>query len=549
MSSIVLSPTPLTDAVRARLAEDVADREIRWVNLSRLRHSPWAAWRSELLRGVDAVYLVAESSQQRATVSILMSVAAIIPARRRYQWNPEGGLTAVSRAGAMAPAASIAAASAMALGTLAAARLDLSRLRRAPRVVTRPAGKHMLYLKTMLNPGVIAGGSVGHIAGVAGGFVERGYDVLFASVDRHPNLPAAIRSFPLEPLSVYSYPPDLNNYRFSRSCTRQLSAAPQLRDVDVIYQRMTTGNYAGVELSRARRIPLVLEYNGSEAWIARNWGKALAFERAALDCEDVCLRHAHLVVTVSDVLRDELVSRGVSPRDIVTYPNCIDEALFDPGRFSAAAIAGFRRSSHIPLDKRVVCFVGTFGKWHGAEVLAAAAKKIITGRGDGLHFVFVGDGLTMPEVRATLAGCERAVTFTGVIAQHLAPLALASSDILVAPHRPNEDGSRFIGSPTKLFEYMAMGKPIVASRLDQIGEVLAPSVDARGLAGASAEARAESHAVMTEPGSVDDLVTAILALADDAELARTIGANARERALGRYTWRHHVAAIAERLQP
>ncbi len=58
--------------------------------------------------------------------------------------------------------------------------------------------------------------------------------------------------------------------------------------------------------------------------------------------------------------------------------------------------------------------------------------------------------------------------------QSEAPTYLAISDIVVSPTVPNPDGSPFFGSPTKLFEYMAMGKPIVASDLDQIGEVLTP---------------------------------------------------------------------------
>ena len=49
---------------------------------------------------------------------------------------------------------------------------------------------------------------------------------------------------------------------------------------------------------------------------------------------------------------------------------------------------------------------------------------------------------------------------------------LAACDVLASPHMGNPDGTRFFGSPTKLFEYMAMGRAIVASDLEQIGEVL-----------------------------------------------------------------------------
>ena len=49
-------------------------------------------------------------------------------------------------------------------------------------------------------------------------------------------------------------------------------------------------------------MPLVVEYNGSEVWVARHWGRSLRYEHLALQAEEVLLRHAHVVVTVSDVL-------------------------------------------------------------------------------------------------------------------------------------------------------------------------------------------------------------------------------------------------------
>ena len=81
--------------------------------------------------------------------------------------------------------------------------------------------------------------------------------------------------------------------------------------------------------------------------------------------------------------------------------------------------------------------------------------------------------MRMPDAReiAAKSNVTEECLFTGLIPQEKGPQYLAVADILVAPHVPNPDGTPFFGSPTKLFEYMAMGRGIVASNLDQIGEV------------------------------------------------------------------------------
>ena len=91
-----------------------------------------------------------------------------------------------------------------------------------------------------------------------------------------------------------------------------------------------------------------------------------------------------------------------------------------------------------------------------------------------VHFLYVGDGMRGPRVREILGADLRGpfVTLAGMRPQAETPSTLAASDVLLSPHVPNPDGTPFFGSPTKLFEYMAMAKPIVASDLDQIGWVL-----------------------------------------------------------------------------
>ena len=91
------------------------------------------------------------------------------------------------------------------------------------------------------------------------------------------------------------------------------------------------------------------------------------------------------------------------------------------------------------------------------------------------------------------------------------------------------DGSRFFGSPTKLFEYMAMGKGIVASRLEQLAEVL----------------EHDRTAWLVTPGDPHELAEGIMRLALDPQKRASLGAAARRAAVERHSWTHNVACALD----
>jgi glycosyltransferase involved in cell wall biosynthesis len=109
------------------------------------------------------------------------------------------------------------------------------------------------------------------------------------------------------------------------------------------------------------------------------------------------------------------------------------------------------------------------------------------------------------------------------------PALLDGCDVLVSPHVPLEDGSDFFGSPTKLFEYMAMGKGIVASRLGQIGDVL----------------KDRETALLVEPGSIAELSEAIMRLTSSPQLREQLGGAARREAIAIHTWAHNAQRVLD----
>jgi len=174
-----------------------------------------------------------------------------------------------------------------------------------------------------------------------------------------------------------------------------------------------------------------------------------------------------------------------------------------------------------------VGFVGTFGPWHGVERLADAIKTIPASV--PVRFLLVGSGSLHAEVEKQLETEGGRVIFTGSVGHDRVPALLDACDILVAPHVPLADGSEFFGSPTKVFEYMAMGKAIVASRLGQIGEVL---VD-------------RETALLVQSGNVEELAAAIVKLIESEELRKRLGARAREVAEKEHTWMHNAQRVLD----
>ncbi len=400
----------------------------------------------------------------------------------------------------------------------------LSRERPQPRRGLRPL-RRAAYLRANLWQESPVGGSGAHTAGFLAGLAAAGIEVTYVGTTefapaRRLKMPVCVvsprsrwlRNLPDLPFLVYSE-------TFARQCLALLAPDPP----DFLYQRYSVLNYSGAQLARRLRCPLVLEYNGSEVWVARNWSTPLTFERLAHRIERANLLSADLVVVVSRALRDEVIARGVPPDRVLVNPNAVDPERYHP------TIDGGPIRHRLGLEgKLVIGFTGTFGPWHGAEVLAQAVRPV-TARLSRAHFLFVGDGSTMPKVQAivTAEGVGARVTFVGLVPHEEVPACLAACDILVSPHVGNSDGSPFFGSPTKLFEYMAMGRGIVASDLDQIGEVLSHG----------------KTAWLVPPGDPSALAQGIVTLAEDPGLRRALGEAARAEAVYHHTWR----ARAERL--
>jgi len=385
------------------------------------------------------------------------------------------------------------------------------------------------YIRTHHWFGIHVGGSFSHIYGVGSGFKNSGMEVFFISSDKLELVDKLeSRVYIVPPFRMIRNLPEIPELAYNRILLKETCKIFDKEKPGTIYQRYSLNNYTGVVLSLKYRIPLIVEYNGSEIWTAKNWGKRLIFEAITERIEILNLRAADLIVVVSEVLREGLLRRGIGEEKILVNPNGFDPEMYNP------EIDGEEvRKKYGFGDKIIVGFIGTFGPWHGAEVLAQAIKPVIQ-RNSKIHFLFVGDGVRMPMVKEIIKrdNVEEFVTLAGLVPQEEVPEYLAACDVLASPHVPNPDGSRFFGSPTKLFEYMGMGKAIVASDLEQIGEVL----------------EHRKTAWLVKPGNIQELAQGILNLAEDANLRNELGRNVREEALKKYTWDKNVERTLNKLR-
>lgn len=378
------------------------------------------------------------------------------------------------------------------------------------------------YVRNDYVMGIIAGGSIGHIAGIANNLYKLYNSKLcFVTSDYIPTLNEDIKEYVIEDYDdlKYSNIRDVTSIYYNVPALKYLNALEKLAKPKFIYHRCAINEFSAVEFAIHNNVPLILEYNGSDVWFRKNWsnGKLGAIE-VSYKVEQLAFRKAALIVCVSRPLREQLIEWGVDKEKIIVVPNGVDTDLYNP------TIDGnvMREELHISGREIVIGFIGTFGAWHGVDVLAQAAADLIKEGKYNVRFLFIGDGMMMSKVRSIIDPNNRdeRCIFTGIVPQNKGRDYMAACDILVSPTIPNPDGTPFFGSPTKLFEYMAMGKAIVVSDMDQMAEIC----------------ENEKTALLTPPGDKNKLKDSIVRLVEDEGLRMYLGENARSEVCLKYTW-------------
>jgi glycosyltransferase involved in cell wall biosynthesis len=279
---------------------------------------------------------------------------------------------------------------------------------------------------------------------------------------------------------------------------------------------------------RLAGIPVVLDLHEAmpEFFRARFPRAANALvQRALLAQERASILAADAVLTVNDALAGRLIALGVPASKVTVALNSPDLGRFDPGRFERRAFAADG-------TLRLV-YAGALTPTYEVEAAIDAMALLRHSRPDQTITLDVygrGDAADPWRARADAAGLAEHVRFHGRIAIEDVPAALAQADLGLAPTRRSDFTDYSLS--TKIFEYGAMGKPVIASRLPMVERTFDPATVAT-----------------YEPGDAQSLADVIARLVDDplereARIARTA---TRVRDL---SWAHEsraYLALIERL--
>lgn len=399
-------------------------------------------------------------------------------------------------------------------------------------VAVRPVGgrlQRLLYLFPSVGTGPSVGGAVSHAHGML-----RALDRLGIEVDAVTSDPAIAETAAAQadfPSRWRVVPPPRSTKAVPASTAFGLDVALRAatrkaeRPYDLVYQRHTRFSLAGALAARAARVPFFLEFNSPAEFFHP---RATVLSRRRRRCEDALLLAATRVFVVSTTAKALLLERGVSEERVIVNPNGVDLERFDP----SSRGGDVRGRVGFSAEDVVFGFVGSFMSFHGVAKLAEAFLEVAR-ECPQARLLLVGDGDERPRVAQILGDLvgEGRVRMAGRVSPAEIPSYLAASDVLVSPHVPLEHDTPFFGSPTKLFEYMAAGRPIAASRLGQIGQIL----------------EHERTALLAEPGDARDLATALTRLAEEPDLRDRLGRAARSEG-ERYSWTAHAQRVADEFQ-
>ncbi len=376
------------------------------------------------------------------------------------------------------------------------------------------------------DPGVPVFGTKGcsvHVQAMVRTMLRRGFDVDLFARRTGGEAPADLRNVNLVKLDRPEKTDDLA-LREERlvELDRPLRIQLQKRGpYDFVYERYALWTSSAMQYAMDSGSASALEVNTPLIQEQSNH-RGLVDSKTAYRMTQKAFLGADRLIAVSRAVAHHIESfEGVDPTRIRVQPNGVDPTHF---RIAKATIQQRRRNRLTdeflhPFVPFVVGFTGTLRPWHGMSVLGLAFRRFHL-EFPNSELLVVGDGPSRNELLEALGNsAARATTITGKIDHDEVPDYLARMDVAIAPY---PDLADFYFSPLKVFEYMACGLPIVASRIGDIPNYL----------------HDRRSGLLVSPGDDVAMTTAIHELRKDPVCADLLGNQAATAVSERHTWGH-----------
>ena len=337
------------------------------------------------------------------------------------------------------------------------------------------------------------------------------------------SLPAEILKVntPHPVIDKFNHTDEKTKLREEHAMANSLEIAQALKElhnnnpIDLIYERYSLFSDCGLQASKTLNVPIMLEVNSPLIEEQQRYRNIVHIEQAKR-IEYALFSQVDRIATVSDEVSNYVLTKGASRQQILVMPNAVDIEHFHP---RVSANKQFQSENVLTIG-----FVGSLKAWHGIEYLMKAFQTLLSTR-DNCRLLIVGDGPLRSWLEGFIsgAGLEPNVCLTGWVDYDALPGIMKNMDIAVAPYPELDD---FYFSPLKIFEYLAMGLPTVASSSGQIQDII----------------QSNENGVLVSPGDSEGLVKALSGLIDAPELRAAIGLKAREYATHR-SWRNNAKQL------
>jgi glycosyltransferase involved in cell wall biosynthesis len=303
---------------------------------------------------------------------------------------------------------------------------------------------------------------------------------------------------------------------YNSTATNRLRKLLKKKHYSFLYERYALFNWSGVREAKRAGIPVVLEVNyTSHTPLYRKRSRIL--KPFASWIEKWVFTRADEIVVISTYLKQHLLELGIDEGKIIILTNAAD-----PEKFSPEEKDNDVRDQYRINGKTVIGFAGGFYPWHGLELLINAYKLVSKKYKDVVLFL-IGDGPMMLQLKSKAAnsGLKDNVVFAGTINHRKLPEYISVFDVAVMPH------SNEYGSPMKIYEYMAMSKPVIAPRFGPLEDGITHG----------------SEGLLFKPENTEELIVSLERLIEDRSLREEMGRSGREKILSKHNWRNNALSV------